>query len=88
MAKYGAILEAFGNPDHGEDPYRKKCNTKIVYKDSIEEMQIAVRRFIRQHDLGAGNIGMVKVIDLDKNDLAGCISYNGRWWEKGSKYCP
>ena len=88
MAKYEMILEAFGNIDHQENPKKKACNTRFVYKDSIAEMQSAFLDYITKNNLGSGNIQSANVIDLTTQCIVGCITYNGKFWKKGSKYCP
>lgn len=84
------ILQACGNPDHKENPWdnivdgrhiqanQKSCNT-------IEECQKAVRDYIEKNSLGAGNWSGGFVLNEHNNQI-GYISYNGKYWEKGSKY--
>lgn len=81
--KYEVKLIAHGNCDRVENPHKKICPSEAFRGNTIEEMQKAVREFITRNNLGAGNICMVDVMDLDKNEVVGQISYNGRYWEGG-----
>lgn len=86
---YTVILAACGNIDHYEDPYSNIVNgiaveKEIVPADSIEECQRLVREYIDKNDLGGGNWDGGQVFNNGKR--VGYISYNGRYWEKGSEY--
>ena len=86
---YTVTLSACGNPDHNENPYSNIVNgieieSKTAKANSIEECQRLVCDYIEQNDLGAGNWTGGKV--SKDNEWIGYISYNGRYFEKGSKY--
>ena len=80
--KYKVTLGAYGNIDHGEDPYKPLDGVPQGMKeaDTIEELQSIVRAYIDEHDLGAGNWTGGKVFEGEKE--IGRISYNGRYWTK------
>ena len=80
MKKYRVILEAYGNIDHGEDPYENIAPTLEIEADTIEECQKAFVKYRDEHDLGAGNCPRVTVYEGEKE--VGSISYNGRFWTK------
>lgn len=46
---------------------------------------MAARDYIETHNLGAGNWSGGYVFD-EYDNQEGYISYNGKYWEKGSKY--
>lgn len=86
---YLVTLSACGNPDHKENPYTNVVNgiavkKDIVVADSVEECQRLVREYIENNSLGAGNWNGGRV--FENGMRVGYISYNGRYWEKGSKY--
>ena len=86
---YKVILAACGNIDHYENPYDNIVNgieikKKIVEAETIEECQKAVEDYIDENDLGGGNWDGGQVFKDDER--VGYISYNGRYWEKGSEY--
>jgi hypothetical protein len=56
----------------------------MVKMNTIEECQKAVRNYIMENDFGSGNWTGGKV--YKDGEQIGYISYNGRYWEKGSKY--
>lgn len=86
MANYKVELRSCGNPDIGESPYKpvngaKKCMVRV---NSIEEAQKAVRDYIKTYDLGGsqfagGNVWL-------GSEYVGCVSYNGRFWDKDHPY--
>ena len=78
------VLSAHGNPDHGENPYSNVAHNAICYADSIEECQQIVSRYIEKNDLGSGNWTGGAV--YKDGEQIGYISYNGRYWPKGSEY--
>lgn len=87
---YLVMLSACGNIDHKEDPNKNIVNGIVVESenipaDSIEECQRTVREYIEKNRLGAGNWTGGQV--FNNGEKIGYISYNGRFWEKGSKYC-
>ena len=88
MKRYIASLSGYGNIDHGENPYLRICSGRTITGDTIEEMQAAVRDYIDEYNLGAGNYSNTYVADTETQEIIGYISYNGRWWAKGSKYFP
>ena len=53
--KYKVALTAHGNIDHGANPYEMVAPPQIVFADTIEELQQAVRDYIEEYDLGGGN---------------------------------
>ncbi len=86
---YSVTLSACGNPDHMENPYSNIVNGIAIEKDiavadSIEECQRLVRNYIEDNCLGAGNWTGGR--GFENGVRGGHISYNGRYWEKGSKY--
>lgn len=86
---YKVTLSACGNIDIGEDPYDNIVRgiivrPNVVECDTIEECQHTVRNYIEKNYLGGSNWTGGKVY---RNDVqVGYISYNGRYWPKGSKY--
>ena len=87
---YKILLQACGNPDHMENPYGNIVNGNAVREnqkicDTIKECQLAAREYIEENDLGAGNWSGGFVFD-ENNNQVGYVSYNGKYWEKGSKY--
>lgn len=86
--KYRMTLSAFGNPDYSQNCHAKVCGSKTVYADTIEELAVETRKWIRDNNLGAGNFSQTAVFDNHNNGKIGIISYNGKFWERGSKYFP
>ena len=84
--RYSVILSAHGNPDHYESPFKEVADGAVVHCESIEECQAAVRKYIADNDLGGGNWTGGDV--YQHGEIVGSISYNGRYWPLGSKYCP
>ena len=82
--KYTVTLSAHGNPDHGESPYRNVAPKATRSAESIEECQQIVRSYIEANDLGSGNWTGGAVYEGEQQ--IGYISYNGRYWPKGSEY--
>lgn len=82
--KYTVALSAHGNPDHGESPYRTVAARGFGIAESIEECQQIVRGYIEENDLGGGNWTGGAV--YEDGEQIGYISYNGRYWPKGSEY--
>ena len=87
---YRILLMACGNPDHKENPYDNVVNGMEIPKlwrscESIKECQEVAMKYIGVHDLGSGNWNGGAVYD-DYDNQVGYVSYNGRYWEKGSKY--
>lgn len=86
---YKVTLSACGNIDHDENPYDNivdgiRIDAQIAEANSIEECQKIVRKYIENNCLGGGNWTGGKV--FKGNEQVGYISYNGRYWEKGSEY--
>ena len=86
---YKVTLSACGNIDIGEDPYDNivkgvRVKSKTVHCGSIEECQQVVRDYIEENWLGGSNWTGGNVFYRDKQ--VGYISYNGKYWQKGSKY--
>jgi hypothetical protein len=86
---YKVTLSACGNIDRGENPFDNivkgvRVHKKVVECNSIEECQQKVRDYIEENYLGGSNWTGGKVFKNDKQ--VGYISYNGRYWPKGSKY--
>lgn len=84
---YKVTLSACGNIDHNENPFDNIVNgievhPKIVECKSIEECQQVVRVYIKENCLGGGNWDGGKVFQNDEQ--VGYISYNGKYWPKGS----
>ena len=87
---YRILLMACGNPDHKENPYDNVVNGMEIPKlwracESIKECQEVAMKYIGVHDLGSGNWSGGYVFD-EYDNQEGYISYNGKYWEKGSKY--
>ena len=87
---YRILLMACGNPDHKENPYDNVVNGMEIPKlwracESIKECQKVAMKYIGVHDLGSGNWKGGAIYD-DYDNQVGYVSYNGRYWEKGSKY--
>lgn len=86
---YKVTLSACGNIDHNENPYNNIVNGtridgKVVEANSIKECQKIVREYIERNLLGGGNWTGGKV--FKDGEQVGYISYNGRYWDKGSEY--
>lgn len=86
---YKVILKACGNVDHRENPYSNvvngtRVNDDVKEAETIDELRVAVRDYIERNHLGAGNWDGGQV--FLKGKQVGYISYNGSYWEKGSKY--
>lgn len=86
---YTVTLSACGNIDHNENPYSNyvngnKVKPMVSKAKTIEECQVIVRGYIEGNDLGAENWTGGKV--YLNGERVGYISYNGRYWEKGSEY--
>ena len=86
---YKVTLSACGNIDFNENPYDNIINgfkvpSQIIETHSIEECQNIVLNYIEEYCLGSGNWTGGQV--YKENEQIGYISYNGRYWEKGSKY--
>ena len=56
-----------------------------MYAASIDECQDSVRKYIEEYDVGAGNWIGGQVYD-GVGEYIGKISYNGRFWPKGSEH--
>ena len=78
--KYCVAVSAHGNPDHGQNPNAEVAIGGFVFADTIEQCQDIVRRYIAEHDLGAGNWTGGAV--YEDGVQIGQISYNGRYWPK------
>ena len=78
--RYTVTLGAYGNIDHGENPYKALQGVFQGTKqaETIEELQQIVRTYIDDNDLGSGNWSGGDVFEDGKK--IGRISYNGRWW--------
>lgn len=87
MTRYKVELDSCGNPDYGENPYDQIDGawTQMVHINSIEEAQQVVREYIAEHNLGSGNWNGGNVWN-EQNEYIGCISYNGRFWDKDTPY--
>lgn len=77
---YLVTLQACGNIDHGGN----HINTEVSEASSIKKCQEIVCSYIQNNGLGAGNWIGGKV--FKDNKQVGYISYNERYWKKGSKY--
>ena len=83
MNKYELKIRVCGNIDHGEDPNNAPFGMKREYStvsDNIPELQIYVRDFVDEYDLGAGNVESAKV--YESGEYIGDIFYNGNWKSK------
>lgn len=83
--KYKVILDSRGNIDLGENPYKQinGAYREVVYCETIEECQKAVREYITKYNLRASQWAGGKVF-TSKNKYLGYISYNGRFWEENN----
>lgn len=81
---YQIVLTSCGNPDFGQNPSDPMSPAKIVAANSIEECQVSARKYIEDYDLGGGNWSGGQV--YQDGDYVGYVSYNGRFWDKDSKY--
>lgn len=86
---YLVTLSACGNIDHDENPYDSivdgnRVDTEVSEASTIKKCQEIVCSYIQNNNLGAGNWNGGKV--FKDNKQVGYISYNGRYWKKGSKY--
>ena len=82
--KYTVTLSAHGNPDRRQDPNSEIADSYVTEADSIEECQKAVRWYIDTFCIGSGNWTGGAV--YEDGEQSGYISYNGRYWPKGSEY--
>ena len=83
MNKYKLIIEICGNIDHGEDPNKAPFGMKKTYTEEaneIYELQVFLRDFVDENDLGAGNLVSAKVFENDQ--YIGDIFYNGNYKSK------
>lgn len=83
MNKYKLIIKVCGNIDHGEDPNKAPYGMKEKYTETsneIYELQVFLRDFIDENNLGAGNLVSAKVYEDDK--YIGDIFYNGNYKSK------
>ena len=86
---YYVTLSACGNIDHCENPFDnivngKRINQYIVECNNIEECILAVNKYIKENFLGSGNWTGGQV--FKDGEQVGYISYNRRYWSKGSEY--
>ena len=82
MTKYKVELNSIGNPDRDQNPFEQIFGAwaNMAHVNSIDEASKAVRKYIEEHNLGAGNWAGGKVW-TEENKYVGYISYNGRFWE-------
>lgn len=85
--KYRMVLQALGNPDHGENPYQYITEPKEITGRSIDDLVKQANNWIDENDIGSGNWSMAEVWRTDGNgygdghdELIGYMSYNGRIW--------
>jgi hypothetical protein len=81
------FLSNRGNVDHFENPNKPVIGTKsdiLVEVDNLDMACAVVREYIEVNNLGGGNWNGGQVIENDK--MIGYISYNGKFWDKNSKY--
>lgn len=86
---YKVTLSACGNIDHGENPYSNIVNgieikPMLGKAKTIEECCAIVRGYIEENNLGSGN--WTGGVVFQNGTRVGYISYNGRYWGKGSEY--
>ena len=84
---YSIRLCAYGNPDHGEDPYRNIVNgiripDFVVEAKTIDEIIRCAKDYIDKYDLGSGNWKMTEVKNTNLDIVIGWMSYNGRIWSE------
>lgn len=82
--KYKLIINVCGNIDHGENPNSAPYGMKKEYtetSDEIYELQVAMRDFVEEYNLGAGNIASAKV--YEDGMYIGDIFYNGNFKRRG-----
>ena len=85
--KYRMVLQALGNPDHGENPYQYIAEPREITGRSIDELVKRANDWIDENDIGSGNWSMTEVWLTDGNgygdghdEFIGYMSYNGRIW--------
>ena len=85
--KYKVELNSCGNPDRGQNPFANVngAMASVVLVDTIDEARATVREYIEEHNLGGGNWSGGKVW-TETGEYVGYISYNGRFWNKNTKY--
>lgn len=72
-------LKACGDPDHGQFlGSGVLAPTQVHSCGSVEECQNAVRAYIEEHGLGAGNWAGGQIRAGGK--IVGRVSFNGRFW--------
>lgn len=81
---YQIVLTSCGNPDFGQNPRKPMSPAKCISANSIEECQVAARKYVDDYDLGAGNWSGGQV--YQDGEYVGYVSYNGRFWDKDSEY--
>lgn len=84
---YRMVLQALGNPDHGENPYQYIAEPKEITGRTIDELVKQANDWIDENDIGSGNWSMTEVWLTDGNgyggshaEFVGFMSYNGRIW--------
>ena len=81
------FLANCGNPDYGQNPYKKLLGTEShFYKevDSFEQASKACLEYIKEFDLGGGNWSGGQIIE--NGQMIAYTSYNGRVWKSDDKY--
>ena len=76
--KYELVIKICGNIDHGENPFEPPYGMSKEYKESsneVYELQVALRDFCDENDLGAGNLESDKIYEDGKYYADVC--YNG-----------
>ena len=75
---YIVVLEALGNPDHGENPYQYITKPTQITSKTIDEIVDKAMKWQMENDIGAGNWRTPEV--WRGNEIVGYMSYNGRIW--------
>lgn len=72
-------LKSAGNPDFGQNPKYSVSPTRLTPCHHLQHASECCRRYIAEHDLGAGNWTGGTVYHPTKGPIAQ-VSYNGRVW--------
>lgn len=82
---YEMDIVTCGNIDRGQNPYEREESSFTA--QSIEECQKLLRKYLDDNGLGGGNFlyAHIRYGNSEKMTSIGVLSYNGRFWEKGSE---
>jgi hypothetical protein len=80
--RYLIELKSCGNPDFGQDPYRRMSPSMMIDFKTIEEAQIIQSDYIQEYELGGGNWCGGNITHMGK--IVARMSYNSRVWESST----